>query len=57
VLIVHGTDDEVVPFDLGEQLSKTLPNATLLRVDGGHHNDVAGRQDVWAALAPFVLGR
>lgn len=57
VLIIHGTDDEVVPFDLGERLSKVFPNATLLRIDGGHHNDVAGREDVWAALVPFVVGR
>ncbi|MDP3501877.1 MAG: alpha/beta hydrolase [Myxococcales bacterium] len=57
VLIIHGTDDEVVPFDLGERLSKTFPNATLLRIDGGHHNDVAGREAVWAALVPFVFAR
>lgn len=57
VLIVHGTDDEVVPFELGERLSKVLPHATLLRIERGHHNDVAGRDDVWAALVPFALGR
>lgn len=57
VLIIHGTDDEVVPFDLGERLSKVFPSSTLLRIEGGHHNDVAGREDVWAALVPFVLAR
>lgn len=53
-LIIHGTSDEVVPFVLGEQLSKLLPNATLVRIDGGHHNDVADRPEVWSALAAFV---
>lgn len=57
VLIVHGTDDEVVPFELGEALSKALPSARLLRIDGGHHNDVSDRTDVWRELEAFVRGR
>lgn len=54
VLIVHGTADEVVPFELGDALSKRLPNAQLMTIEGGHHNDVAGRDDVWRALTAFV---
>jgi uncharacterized protein len=55
VLIIHGTDDEVIPFELGERLSMSFPNAQLLKVDGGHHNDIADRHDVWDALVPFVF--
>lgn len=40
VLLVHGTEDEVVPFSMGEQLSKAFTNATLFKVQGGHHNDL-----------------
>ncbi len=40
VLVVHGTDDEVIPFELGERLSKAFPTATLMRVSGAHHNDL-----------------
>jgi uncharacterized protein len=40
VLVVHGTEDEVVPFWMGERLSKTFTNATLFKVQGGHHNDL-----------------
>lgn len=54
VLIVHGSDDEVVPFELGARLASALPNATLLRIAGGRHNDVAGRAEVWRALGAFV---
>lgn len=53
-LIIHGTSDEVVPFVLGERLSKLLPNAKLVRLEGGHHNDVADRPEVWSALQAFV---
>lgn len=54
VLIVHGTADEVVPFSHGETLAKQLTNAQLVRIEGGHHNDVSDRDDVWQALAGFV---
>jgi len=39
-LIVHGSDDEVIPFPMGERLSKAFPTATLYAVKGGHHNDL-----------------
>lgn len=39
-LVVHGDADEVVPFEMGETVAKELPHARLLRVHGGHHNDV-----------------
>lgn len=44
-LVVHGTDDEVVPFDMGEAVARAIPTATFVRVPGAHHNDLfaAGR--------------
>lgn len=39
-LVIHGTRDEVIPFAHGASLARTLPRATLLRVEGGHHNDL-----------------
>jgi pimeloyl-ACP methyl ester carboxylesterase len=39
-LVIHGTRDEVIPFAHGEALSRRLPQATLLRIEGGHHNDL-----------------
>jgi pimeloyl-ACP methyl ester carboxylesterase len=39
-LVVHGTADEVIPFALGERLSKALPNAHFVEREGAHHNDV-----------------
>jgi fermentation-respiration switch protein FrsA (DUF1100 family) len=37
-LIVHGTDDQLVPFEANAKMYKTrVPNAELLSIDGGEH--------------------
>ncbi len=38
VLIMHGTEDETVPFDMGETLSRTFPHASFVPILGGSHN-------------------
>jgi len=44
VLIHHGTEDEVVKFDLGKHLSESFANnsknVTFVPVPGYHHNDI-----------------
>jgi len=40
VLVLHGTRDEVIPFDAGSALAKRFPNARFVAVEGGHHNDL-----------------
>lgn len=55
VVIVHGTADEVVPYDLGAALSKKFPRARLVTIDGARHNDVVDRPAVWDVLIPFAL--
>ncbi len=37
-LVMHGTEDPVVPFALGEDLVKTLPNARMVAFEGAGHN-------------------
>lgn len=47
LLIVHGTDDEVIPFRHGEQLAAAAPpGTTFLRVDGARHMESLTRADV-----------
>ena len=43
LLIAHGTQDRVVPFDMGEQLyqSATAPKR-FIRVEGGSHHNLSG---------------
>ena len=40
VLILHGTDDATIPFEMSERLVETSPNATLKVYEGGTHNDL-----------------
>jgi fermentation-respiration switch protein FrsA (DUF1100 family) len=39
-LVIHGDQDEVVPFSMGQDVAHAIPHATLVRVPGGHHNDL-----------------
>lgn len=56
VLIVHGTADEVIPQDLGRELSTRFPHAEFVSVPGGHHNDLWDRPEVLARATRFLLG-
>jgi hypothetical protein len=57
VLIVHGRNDEIVPFWHGERLfQRANEPKTLLPIDGAGHNDVvlvAGKKYI-AALQQFA---
>ena len=35
-LVVHGTDDHIVPFALGKKMADGIPGARLVTVSGGH---------------------
>ena len=55
-LIVHGTHDEVIPFDLGETLSHAIVGARFFPVQGAHHNDLWESEDVVERVFEFVIG-
>lgn len=40
LLVVHGTEDETVPFGMGRQLYESAPHPKrFYEIKGGHHND------------------
>ena len=39
-LVIHGDQDEVVPFAMGQQVAAAIHGAVLRVVPGGHHNDL-----------------
>lgn len=57
VLVIHGTEDEVIPWSHGRRLfdAATGPRQSLW-VEGAQHNDVAlvGGTKYWAALETFA---
>lgn len=57
ILIAHGTRDETVPFEMGEELFRAAPEPKkFYRVVGAGHNDVmeVGGGDYMACLKSFV---
>lgn len=54
-LVVHGNEDEIVPFEMGSQLSELIPNCEFLAVKGYGHNDILDNTQVLTAVAEFSL--
>jgi uncharacterized protein len=49
-LVIHGSDDEVIPVAMGRRIADLLPRATLVVVPGARHNDLF-------AVAPDLVRR
>ena len=57
VLVVHGTDDEISPFELGRRLYELAPGRKeLAAIHGGGHNDLWAlhEDEVWDAVRRFL---
>ena len=39
-LVIHGDQDEVVPFAMGQQVAAAIRGARMKVIPGGHHNDL-----------------
>jgi hypothetical protein len=51
VLIVHGTDDFVIPVNMARKLSEVnQENVTYLEIMGGSHNNLSNFAQYWQAL-------
>src|SRR5262245_25802361 len=57
LLVIHGSEDEVAPFDLGRRLFDLAPGRkTFAAIDGGGHNDLWARHEAegWGAARRFL---
>ncbi len=55
LLIAHGDQDEIVPFELGVRLFEAAPEPKrFLRVQGAHHNDVFASAELLDAITRFA---
>ncbi len=56
-LVVHGTNDEVVPFSLGRDLHDRIPGRrAFLAIEGGGHNDLMALHldALWGGVRSFL---
>ena len=51
MLFLQGTKDELATLELIEQVTSSLKNATLIKLDGANHAFKAGKQDLIPVLA------
>ncbi len=59
VMVLHGDRDELVPFELGEELFEAASDPkTFYRIRGADHNDTyhVGGEPYFEALREFILG-
>ncbi len=55
LLVAHGDRDEIVPFELGEELFAAAPGPKrFYRIAGAHHNDALASPDLLDAVAAFA---
>jgi hypothetical protein len=58
VLIAHGDQDEIVPFELGERLFAAASEPKrFFRIAGADHNNALGRPALLDAIAEFARRR
>lgn len=55
VLVIHGTDDVVIPFTSGKSLYEQLPQKkSFVAIPNHAHNDVLNTKDSWSAIELFL---
>lgn len=53
ILIIHGNQDEVIPFTQGQALSKYRDNIRFVEIDQGTHNDLDSYPLYWESIDHF----
>ena len=60
LFILHGTDDEIVPLEMGRRLFEKAPgHKEFFEIQGAHHNDISliGGADFYERPYRFVIGK
>ncbi len=55
VVVIHGTRDETIPFEMGERLARAAPKGRLVTMTGATHNDMPDLGSLMAAEARKAL--
>lgn len=56
VIIIHGTDDEIIPVKLAERLYNLIPSndKKFITIEGATHNTLLDWPEVWRLIIEFV---
>ncbi|CDO75259.1 hypothetical protein BN946_scf184967.g12 [Trametes cinnabarina] len=54
VLVLHGTEDAIVPVEEGDKIKNRVPQAEVVKVDGAQH-DVVLRDGHWQIVAKNLV--
>jgi alpha-beta hydrolase superfamily lysophospholipase len=54
ILILHGNEDEVIPFTQGKRLSEVSKRAVFVEINRGHHNDLEEFPKFWDSIKGFL---
>jgi fermentation-respiration switch protein FrsA (DUF1100 family) len=54
VLVIHGTDDRLIPYSHGAALYDAAADAELISLACGHNNCVGNWDAFWQSLRPFL---
>jgi fermentation-respiration switch protein FrsA (DUF1100 family) len=57
IVVIHGTADEVVPFEHGRKIAAAAKRAKLVPVEGASHNAIPGLPGLVAAAVADVTSR
>lgn len=54
VLILHSTEDEIVPYSHGERLNRLTPGSRLVDLSGSHNSALASLPQYWSSVDGFL---
>lgn len=56
IVIIHGTEDEIVPIELAKRLFESLlsEDKKFVSIKGANHNDLHSYSEVWETVADFL---
>lgn len=54
VLVIHGTRDELIPYEMGLKLHQAAQNSTMLSYPCGHNDCIYNWETFWRDIKPFL---
>ncbi|MNT92429.1 hypothetical protein D3C72_2337150 [compost metagenome] len=54
IIILHGDQDDIIPFQHGEKLATIPEHSTFIRIPEGRHNNLATFELYWNSIEQFL---